>query len=225
MTPDRAGAELPAVDVVWRARALVFDFDGTLVDSNPIKWRAFEGCFEEFPEYRKRILEYCHAHDHTPRGEKFRHVYETILGRPYTADTEAMLHRRFEAATTAQIAAAPAIAGAEEMLALAGARCGTALLSSTPQGALEQIVGARGWARYFEVVRGAPVDKASWLKQFRHDRDLGGDAVVVFGDSPEDAAAAGEAGCAFIGVRNPALRGRVRYWIDDYTGVRDLAAT
>lgn len=41
---DPSGEPLPwaAVDLIRRAEALVFDVDGTLVESHAIKWRAFE---------------------------------------------------------------------------------------------------------------------------------------------------------------------------------------
>lgn len=195
---DHAEPRRPAVDAVRRARALVFDFDGTLVASNTIKWHAFEQCFEDFSEERSVIVEYCRGGNHTPRGEKFRYVYETILRRPYTADIAAMLHRRFEAETTAQIIAAPARSGAEEFLEWLRPRSVCAVLSSTPQNILEYIIAERGWQRYFEIIRGAPVDKAQWLQEFRRGRRFRGREVVFFGDSPEDAAAARKARCTFI---------------------------
>lgn len=182
------------------ARALVFDFDGTLVDSNPIKQRAFELCFAGFPEQREEILAYCGGRHHTPRGEKFRHVVERILHRPYTEEVAVALHERFEAATTRQIAEAPELPGAAVFLRHVQGRYLTALLSSTPHEILCQILAHRGWAGWFGRVQGAPVNKASWLKAFREQRGLKGDHMVFFGDTPEDARAAEEAGCTFIAV-------------------------
>ena len=192
----------------------MFDFDGTLVDSNPIKRRAFEVCFAEFPERREAILAYCWGRHHTPRGEKFRHVYEQILGRPYTEAAAADLHERFEAATTRQIIEAPEIPGAGAFLARVRGRYLTALLSSTPDAVLRDILRQRGWQERFEVVQGAPVHKATWLKAFCEQRGLEGDRVVFFGDTLEDAGAAEEAGCAFIRVGGVAAPPRP--WIADF---------
>jgi len=187
-------------DTVTRARALVFDFDGTLVRSNEIKWRAFELTFGEFPERMDKIRAYCRDHHHTPRDVKFRHVWESVLGLVYTPEVTARLHARFDAATTLQIIAAPAVEGAERFLAEARPGLLTALLSSTPQPVLERIVLARGWRERFDAIQGAPVDKAAWLEGYRLQHRLGPGDVLMFGDSVEDAAAARAAGCQFVAI-------------------------
>lgn len=182
-------------------KILVFDFDGTLVDSNPLKRKAFEACFTgaDFSGRREEILGYCWGNHHTPRGEKFRYVYERILRQAYTGEIEKALHERFERETTQEIIRAPEIPGASEFLARVRASHRMAVLSSTPHAILRTILDHRGWAGYFDLKQGAPVDKASWLKGLQ----VGGvapDQVLFFGDTPEDAAAAEEAGCRFISV-------------------------
>jgi len=186
-------------ELVRRSRLLVFDFDGTLVDSNPIKRRAFEACFAPFQEHRDAILSYCVQHHHTPRQEKFRYVYERILGRAYTQEAAARLQERFEAHTTRQIIEAPEIPGAARFLQRVSGLCETALLSSTPDGVLREIVLQRRWAPYFGEIQGAPVDKTAWLEVARRARGLpDGRAIVCFGDTQEDAEAAEAAGCPFV---------------------------
>lgn len=194
------GVDFHLVELIEQAAALVFDFDGTLVNSNPIKWRAFERCFAEFPERREQILTYCKSFNHTPRGEKFRHITETILGLPYTSQKEAMLHERFEAETTRQIVEAPALRGAEKFLRVVQHTHLIALLSSTPHKVLLQIVAQRHWQDYFHVIRGAPVDKTRWLKEFRLKHGLDRKNLVFFGDTPEDASSALMSDCTFIAV-------------------------
>lgn len=198
------------------AKALVFDFDGTLVDSNPIKWRAFERCFKGFTDQREEIRAYCQGHPHIPRGEKFRYVFEEILRLPYTPKVERSLHRCFERETTDRILSAPEISGAESFLRMAHRRYGTAVLSSTPQGVLWDIVVRRGWGSYFHQVQGAPVEKAGWLSSLKGRWGLTQQALVFFGDTPEDADAALEAGCTFVAVGRDRLA-KARFQVYDFT--------
>ena len=197
----------------------VFDFDGTLVDSNPIKWQAFESCFAgpEFTAHRREIFAYCRGNNHTTRSEKFRHVYERILGLPYTADAERRLHQRFERETTQAIIGAPEVPGASGFLESVRREAHTAVLSSTPHPILRQILEARGWLRYFDLQRGAPVVKADWLKGLQ---GLGYPAgrILFFGDTPEDARAAEGAGCPFVTVGKEPLPGS-RMAIPDFKGL------
>jgi phosphoglycolate phosphatase-like HAD superfamily hydrolase len=195
------GALSPSVlEAVRRARALVFDFDGTLVESNEIKWRGFEVAFADFPERLSEIMAYCRQHHHTPRGEKFRHVWEQVLGLRYTVVIDGMLHARFAAATTQQVIDAPERPGALRFLRQVTRSHLTVVLSSTPEDTLTQILAARGWREYFTIVRGAPVDKAAWLRTFPGHHDLRVTDVVFFGDTQEDARAAEAAGCRFVAV-------------------------
>jgi phosphoglycolate phosphatase-like HAD superfamily hydrolase len=59
---------------------LVFDFDGTLVDSNPIKWQAFAQMFAEVRERRDEILAYCYGNPRIARGEKFTQSDVVVFG-------------------------------------------------------------------------------------------------------------------------------------------------
>jgi len=210
-------------NTVLRARALVFDFDGTLVDSNAIKWRAFEKCFTEFPDRHEEIFKYCQGNNHITRGDKFRHVYETILKIPYTPTIEADLHERFAAATESQIIAAPEIPGTARFLAGVMRSHITALLSSTPHDTLLYILSERGWKDYFEVIKGGPVDKAGWLTTFQDQYKIGKHEMVVFGDTIEDARSAGSAGSAFIAVGEGGIGIGAHQWIPDFIKLSPLS--
>lgn len=207
------------LDVVRQARALVFDFDGTLVNSEPIKRRAFEACFAEFANHRGAILAYCWGNNQLTRSEKFRDVYEQILGLSYRDDVAARLERRFAKLTTRQIIEAPEIPGASRFLGFTARSHTRALLSNTPQPILADILLHRGWRDHFTAIQGAPVDKKTWLQTFRAERGLHGTEVAFFGDTPEDAGAAQAAGCTFIGVASGSLRAEPIHYISDFTGL------
>jgi phosphoglycolate phosphatase-like HAD superfamily hydrolase len=193
-----------------RAHLLVFDFDGTLVDSNEIKRSGFEHVFDAFPSRRAEIMAYCRGSNHTIRREKFRHVYEAILRLPYTAELDRSLHERYAAVTTEAVINAPEIPGASAFLKQVSRRYRTAVLSSTPDAILKEILDARGWTGYFHLLQGAPIDKAAWLTGTCQSFRLSPQEVVFFGDTVEDLRAAKAAKCAFVGVRDYELAGEQR---------------
>ena len=54
-----------------RLKVIALDFDGTLVESNNIKDRAFETIFSEWPEHTKSMMRWHLTHDSIGREEKY----------------------------------------------------------------------------------------------------------------------------------------------------------
>ncbi|MDZ4224841.1 MAG: HAD family hydrolase, partial [bacterium] len=75
-----------------------------------------------------------------------------------------------------------------------------ALLSSTPHDILLHILEKRKIGHYFKIIQGAPVHKASWLKQFRTEKNCKPSEMLFIGDSEEDAQSAKDAGIAFLQI-------------------------
>jgi len=196
-------------------KALAFDFDGTLVDSNPIKRGAFDICFSEYSEHAEAIRDYCSRFNHTPRWEKFQYVVEKILKQPYTEERSRELHKRYEDATTRQVIETPEIPGAMDFLKSLRS-CPVLLLSSTPHPILMDILKARGMTSFFAGIQGAPVNKAEWLRQYRETQRLQPENLLFFGDTPEDAAAARQAGWTFVAVANPQIQDGAVCYLDNY---------
>ena len=211
--------------LIRSARLFVFDFDGTLVDSNAIKFQGFDLTFEQYPAKLVEISAYCRQRNDVGRGDKFRHVYEQILGLDYTADRAAEAYRRYAAATTQAVIEAREIPGATAFLKAVKPRAPVALLSNTPHDVLLRILVSRGWTEFFADICGAPVKKAAWLLNSTRARRLPAEAVVFFGDAIEDLHAAAEAHCSFIAVASGPLAATALAWIADYTELAAVFAT
>ncbi len=206
-----------AQDLIRAARALVLDFDGTLVDSNSIKLKAFDVCFANFSAEWPEIKAYCYRNNHTPRWEKFRYVYENILKLPYTEAVEKRLLDIYGEATTCPVLEAPEIPGATEFLRATATRLPIALVSSTPDDILRGFLKHRKWDDYFQSVRGAPVDKTAWIKEWCEKNAWGAQDILFLGDSPEDLQAARKAAVPFVAVVNEKVAEHADGFLKDWT--------
>jgi len=179
---------------------IIFDFDGTLVDSNSIKYEAFEKCFEEYEEYFDAIMNYCRKHHHTPRHMKFKFAFKEIMGVTYTKEIENKMLKTFDLETTKKIIKTPEISGAVKFLNTVSGSYHMILLSSTPHDKLLYILETRGLDKYFDTIQGSPVNKAAWIKKYLNNSQIDPRKTLFFGDTLEDAEASKKAGCPFIAV-------------------------
>ena len=179
-------------------RAVIFDFDGVILDSNAVKTEAFGEVFARFPEHAGAMMAYHHAHVSQSRFEKFTHLVEGRLGRRGDQALVRDLAEDFAARLASRMAACPLVPGARGMLEDLAARVPLYLASVTPADELERLLDIHHLRRFFAGVYGCP----PWTKPEAVRTiaaALGGPAgLVLVGDSAGDQRAAGEAGVEFV---------------------------
>ena len=184
-----------------RFDAVVFDFDGTLVDSAPAKYRAF---FQIFPgdDAAQRIVADVLRLD--PDGSRHRVIPRMgalmrEAGIALSGSDESRIAAYGEAVLAA-VAACPALPRAEEALKLARRSGKVHVSSNTPQAPLHDLLARRGWLALIDGVHGWPSRKSDTLRAVV--AQCGGVAarVLTVGDGPSDEEAAREVGCPFVRV-------------------------
>lgn len=184
-----------------RFDALLFDFDGVLVDSVHIKTCAFEQLYAEYgPEVRARVVAYHLEHGGKSRYEKFRHFHSAFLGKPLGAAEEASLGRQFSVLVEDAVVRAPWAAGAREFVEAHYRQLPLFVASGTPDAELKRIIERRGMMHYFAGVQGAPASKGEIIAGFVSRHELRPGRVLMIGDSRTDYEGAQEAGVQFLGV-------------------------
>ena len=183
-------------------RAVVFDFDGVLVDSVDVKTEAFVSLFEgEGEEVVRRVVDYHLEHGGISRLEKFRFIYREILCRPLSEEKLHFLCKNFSRIVVGQVVSTRWVDGAEEFLKRNKNNYKFFIVSGTPDEELRSIVKQRRINFLFDAVFGSPKAKDLLLNELVDLYDLRSNEVVFIGDAMTDWQAAKSAGIQFIWKR------------------------
>lgn len=197
---------------------LVFDLDGTLIESDEVKTRAY---FDIFPPAAAAAVEAA------LRADRYENRFARIerilrgLGRGEAGRAEIeRLARAYNDICEAHQAACAERPGASRVLARLASAGPVYLCSGTWEESLFRIVKARGWQPHFRAVFGGPRRKAESLACVAaHARCAYADMLVI-GDTRDDLEAAASKGCAFWGVKS----GSTDFPIDSVPMLADLEA-
>ena len=196
-----------------RLKVIALDFDGTLVESNNIKDRAFETIFSEWPEHTESIFQWHLAHDAIERREKFRYFVEEVLGLSDRNDLIENLTSRFGQLTKTAIIECAFVKGAEEFLEFTRNKVAVYLISTTPQFELNKIIEERKLGKFFKRVFGAPFKKIETLQNIMLLERVSIKEILFIGDSPQDQQSAKYLSIGFIGRQSD------RKLVDNYGNI------
>lgn len=184
-------------------KAVIFDFDGVLVQSAEIKTEAFGQLFSSFSDKVHEIVEYHKRNMGISRYVKFRYFYENILGKELSHDEEMELGEKFSQIVLEKILKAPFVGGALDFLDKYHKKIPLFIASGTPDDELQYIVEERGISRYFKEIHGTPRKKPEIIIDILSHYSLNTLEVVFVGDAESDLRAAEEAGVCFIARISP----------------------
>jgi phosphoglycolate phosphatase len=179
-------------------RVVVFDFDGTLVDSNAIKIEGFFRLAARYPGGEAAMAEVIGTSG--DRRSILSAFSACMASAGVRLDVDELVARYCEHVDPA-VAAAPATEGAADILSnLRNAGFRLHLSSATPTESLLAILDMRGWTFLFDGIHGAPKSKIQRLREISETENARGQEVVVVGDGTDDAHAAEAVGAQFIAV-------------------------
>ncbi len=179
-------------------RCVVFDFDGTLVDSNHIKWHSNFAVVEAIPDGRDIMESILAAPDRGDRYATFE-KFAKMADLPFGSGEK--LVRQYSNRCKTLIAACPDMPGAEAAIeALHARQCRLFINSATPEIELRPIVQTRKFSQVLAGVFGRPATKAENIRRILAMLVIRPRELVVVGDGADDHAAAEQTGCPFVPV-------------------------
>lgn len=180
-------------------RAVIFDFDGVIVDSNRLKQDAFlEVCPKESEAFVKKVLGTMRG---STRFEVFREV-GVGLGVVAVEDFVQRKASEFNQLVQEGMQKGALIPEAPAILERASKRYPLYINSATPELPLHETMAALKIEKFFKEILGAPATKEENLKKILAHGGLKGKEVAFVGDGEADCRAALGHNCFFIGVAN-----------------------
>ncbi len=182
-------------------KVIVFDFDGTLIDSNRLKYDGFFRLFPDDAHHARTVREVLDQIGEASRYEILAKILKRLDGGQ--ADVEPMvddLAARYNNIVLDGAKRCSEMPGAAQTLQALAASYRLYVSSTTPEKPLKEIIRFRGWTDYFAGIFGYPSEKSSTLRRIMRTEHVDGKAVLVVGDGESDRKAARDSGCFFLHV-------------------------
>lgn len=206
--------EAPSVE------ALVFDFDGVIVDSVQLKVDAFLEMYQGHgPDILEQVEHYQRYHGGISRTKKFEYFETQLLGKPAGEDRITALAKQYSQLVEEKVVACPAVPGALAFLQAYAPTIPCYVISGTPEAELLRIADRRDVRRHFRIMKGSPKSKEQAIREFLDDGPYNPARVYMIGDAMTDHDAAKATDIGFIGV---APQGVPNFFPNDTTQIEDL---
>lgn len=188
-------------------KCVVFDFDGTLVDSNDIKRETFFEIAQPWDASGQVVDEVFLRWPTADRYGKTRKIAEALISRkllPVDSCVETWSQRLAEDYTTScenAITRCPERPGASQALRdLTAMGLLLYVNSGTPAEPLRRILELRNWSHFFQTVYGAEGSKAGNLEDIASACGAARHEMVHVGDQLDDLRGAQQFGCHFVAI-------------------------
>ena len=183
-----------------KCQAIIFDFDGVIVESADIKTRAYAQLYKEYgPEVVGKVVEYNLIQGGLSRYEHFRYFHRDILKKDLGQEEEIQLAEKFSELVKNATINAPFVPGIIEFLDKYKNIIDFYIVSGTPEEELRYIVDMRNMIHYFKGIYGSPQTKASIITNILLFSNIEKEDVVMIGDSMTDYDGAMTVEIPFIG--------------------------
>ena len=184
-------------------KAIIFDFDGVILDSVNVKTKAFKLLYEEYgPEIQKKVVKYHLDHGGISRFEKFKFYHKNFLNKEISENELSLMGSKFSSLVFEKVCSSNYISGALEFLNFSSKKYLTFICTGTPYDEIIKVLDYKKLDKYFDHVYGSPMTKTEIIKQIQDKYKISNKEILFIGDAITDYNASSETKVDFIGVKN-----------------------
>lgn len=198
---------------------ILWDFDGVLMDSMPVRDKGFEIVLKEHSkEEVERLMQYHRQNGGLSRYVKFRYFFEKIKGRKINEEEVNEYASRFsEVMYENLIDENLLIENSLQFVRGNYKQYNMHIVSGSDQKELRHICQKLGIDKYFNSIHGSPTPKKKLVKDLLLENQYKLEETILIGDSINDYEAAVENGISFYGYNNLKLKEASNNYIEKFS--------
>lgn len=187
---------------------ILFDFDGVIIDSMPIKSAGFRKIFEEYDsEAVQSLIDYHNYNGGLSRYVKIKYFFEEILGIPYDEKDIMRYANHFSEVVKEELNNPDHLISEVVQFIREHQKDFTFhIVSGADEKELKYLCEQLNISQYFKSIHGSPVHKNDLVKQVLADNNYLKAETILIGDSINDLEAAQVNEIGFYAYNNEALR-------------------
>lgn len=187
---------------------ILFDFDGVILDSMPVREQGFREIFAEYDHILvDKLLQYHHLNGGLSRYVKIKYFFEELLKEPISEEKISEIAMQFSALMRQELTKETYLIGETiEFLERQYETYNFHIVSGSDQEELQFLTKKLGIDGYFITINGSPAPKTLLVKTLMISHKYKDAETILIGDSVNDYEASRDNNIDFYGYNNDSLR-------------------
>jgi HAD superfamily hydrolase (TIGR01549 family) len=200
-----------------KKKAIIFDFDGVIIDSVNIKDKAFKEIVKDnTKKIRDSFFRYHKKNLGISRQVKFKYLLKNLLKKKFTKNNIDMLSKVFNELILKKILRLKFNSGVLKFFNRNKKKYLFFISSGTPQKELDYILKKKKINKYFKNIYGSPKSKTEHIKKIIKNHKLLKKNIIFIGDGESDLKAAFKANVEFIQFGKNFKSEKVRFKVNHF---------